>query len=206
MLTRPRPIPLLWRSSLRSTRLRATGLAALVVLVALVVAALTVACSSGGRYGYTRKYVPTADEKRMTADVRVLDPKMAQIDPENWQGSRVTFYMVVHDRRGGPAGAAYLTGRVHTRNEINTCANKFDDESCRVTIKPAGHETIHLVVRLLGDDDVGDLRVGGGSLLRVVGTVFDKYDETDGKPVIQAHWYRHWPIGYYAREGELRQY
>lgn len=177
----------------------------LALLPLLVSAALPIACASPGRWGHARSYTPTSDEKPALADARELDPAMAQLKPEAWKGQRVRFFMVVDERKPGPGGAAYLSGQVHTLNEINTCDNQHDDDTCRVTIKPTGHQKVHAVVRLAGEDDVGELRVGTGSLVRVVGVLGDQTDPDDGKLVIQATWYRQWPIGYYAKEGELRQ-
>ena len=130
---------------------------------------------------------------------------MANLKPEQWRAQRVTFFMVVDERRPGPGGAAYLSGKQHTLNEINGCENKFDEDSCRVTIKPTGHERVHAVVRLQPDDDVGQLRVGTGSLVRIVGQLSDTTDPDDGKLVVQGTWYRQWPIGYFAKEGDLKQ-
>jgi len=165
----------------------------------------TLACASGGRWGHTRNYTPYKDEKSNVEDAKDLDAPMAQLKPEAWKGVKVRFFMVVDVRKPGPGGAAYLTGKQHTLNEINACENKYDDESCRVTIKPTGHDTVHALVKLVGDDDVGELHVGVGSLVRVVGTPSDKTDEEDGKLVIQASWYRQWPANYYVKEGDLKQ-
>ncbi|GAC1600196.1 MAG: hypothetical protein NVS3B20_21600 [Polyangiales bacterium] len=183
----PRPLHLALRLALAATALPA------------------IACSSGGRWGHARAYEPVKEESPAIADAKDLDAPMAQLKPEAWRGKKVRFFMVADERRPGPGGAAYLSGKMHTLNEINACANKHDEDSCRVTIKPTGHELVHVVTRLVGEDDVGELRVGPGTLLRVVGTLSDKVDEDDGKLVIQASWYRQWPIGYYAKEGELRQ-
>jgi hypothetical protein len=186
MAPRPRPIPFL---------------AATLVSFGVMLGG----CGGAGRWGHARHYVPTSEEKQAIEGARDLDVPMAQLKPEAWRGQKVRFFMVVGDRRPGPGGAAYLTGKQHVLNEINGCENKFDEDSCRVTIKPTGHETVHAVVRLAGDDDVGAVRVGPGSLLRVVGVLGDATDPDDGRLVIQASWYRQWPLGYYAREGELLQ-
>jgi hypothetical protein len=162
-------------------------------------------CGGAGRWGHARQYVPTGDEKTAVEGVRDLDAPMAVLKPEAWRGQKVRFFMVVAERKPAPGGGAYLTGQLHTLNEINGCENKYDEDSCRVTIKPTGHDTVHAVVKLQGDDDVGPIHVGSGSLVRVVGVLADAPDPDDGKLVITGSWYRHWPAGYYAREGELRQ-
>lgn len=163
------------------------------------------ACGGAGRWGHARQYVPTKDEKSATEGARELDAPMATLKPEAWRGQKVKFFMVVSDRKPAPGGGAYLTGQLHTLNEINGCDNKYDEDSCRVTIKPTGHEVVHASVRLLPDDDVGELRVSTGSLVRVVGVLGDATDPDDGKLVINATWYRQWPMGYYAKEGDLKQ-
>lgn len=175
------------------------------LLLPLALLVEVTACGGAGRWGHSRTYTPTKDEKPAIEGARELDAPMATLKPEAWRGQKVKFFMVVAERKPGPGGAAYLTGKQHTLNEINGCDNKFDDDSCRVTIKPTGHDTVHAVVRLGSDDDVGELRVGSGSLVRVVGTISDATDPDDGKLVIQASWYRSWPIGYYAKEGDLKQ-
>ena len=180
-----------------------SGLSGVVGLAFLVT--LATACGGAGRWGYSRNYAPTSEEKSVTEGARELDAPMAALKPEAWRGQKVRFFMVVQDRKPAPGGGAYLTGKQHTLNEINGCENKFDDSSCRVTIKPTGHETVHAVVRLQSDDDVGKLGVSSGSLVRVVGTISDATDPDDGKLVIQGSWYRQWPMGYYAKEGDLIQ-
>lgn len=176
-----------------------------VSLASAVLALALLGCGGAGRWGHARQYAPTTDEKSAIEGARDLDAPMATLKPEAWRGQKVKFFMVVSDRKPAPGGGAYLTGQLHTLNEINGCDNKFDEDSCRVTIKPTGHETVHAVVRLQPDDDVGELRVGTGSLVRVVGVLGDATDADDGKLVINATWYRQWPIGYYAKEGDLKQ-
>lgn len=163
------------------------------------------ACGGAGRWGHSRTYAPASGEKSAADGARELDAPMATLKPEAWRGQKVTFFMVVGERKPGPGGAAYLTGKQHTLNEINGCENKFDDDSCRTTIKPTGHDTLHALVKLQSDDDVGALRVGTGSLVRVIGTLSEATDPDDGKLVVMASWYRQWPIGYYAKEGDFRQ-
>jgi hypothetical protein len=171
----------------------------------LALALLVTACGGAGRWGYSRNYAPTADEKSALEGARELDAPMAALKPEAWRGQKVKFFMVVQDRKPAPGGGAYLTGKQHTLNEINGCENKYDESSCRVTIKPTGHETVHAIVRLSGEDDVGKVAVASGSLVRVVGTITDATDPNDGKLVVQASFYRQWPMGYYAKEGDLLQ-
>ncbi|MBK7402975.1 MAG: hypothetical protein IPJ34_43810 [Myxococcales bacterium] len=170
-----------------------------------VVAAVLVACGGAGRWGHARNYVPNSEEKSQIEGARELDAPMAQLKPEQWKGAKVRFFLVVSERKPAPGGAAYLTGKIATLNEVNNCENKYDDDSCRVTIKPTLHETVHATIALRAEDDVGELRVGTGTLVRVVGQISDATDPDDGKLVVQGAWYRQWPIGYYIKEGDFKQ-
>lgn len=179
---------------------------ALGVSTLLATSALALACSSPGRWGHARAYAPTSDESNQVEGAKDLDAPMAQLKPEEWRGKKVRFFMVIDERKPGPGGAAYVSGQLHTLNEINNCENKHDDDTCRVTIKPTGHEKVHVVLRLAAaEDDTGELRVGTGTLLRVVGVLSDQPDPDDGKLVVQGTWYRQWPIGYYIKEGDYKQ-
>lgn len=175
------------------------------VASSFVVAAVLVACGGAGRWGHARNYVPNSEEKSQIEGARELDAPMAQLKPEQWKGAKVRFFLVVSERKPAPGGAAYLTGKIATLNEVNNCENKYDDDSCRVTIKPTLHETVHATIALRAEDDVGELRVGTGTLVRVVGQISDATDPDDGKLVVQGAWYRQWPIGYYIKEGDFKQ-
>ena len=63
---------------------------------------------------------------------------------------------------------------------------------------PLEHAIVHALVKLNGEDDIGKLSVGAGSLLRVVGTIRDDVDPNDGSPMVRVSYYRHWPRGYYV--------
>jgi hypothetical protein len=191
MLPRPRPIPLVRRSA-RS-------------LVALALASVAFGCAGPNRWGYARDYVPTPPEKSAEEGARPLDATMAELKPEEWRGKKVHLFLVIDERKDASAGAAYLTGKMHVRNEVNGCANKHDEDTCRVTIKPGEGATVHVQTTLVAEDREGELRVGKGTLLHVVGALREKVDPDDGKLVVDVSFYRQWPIGYYAREGEFIQ-
>ncbi|MEO7093989.1 MAG: hypothetical protein ABI175_12115, partial [Polyangiales bacterium] len=80
-------------------------------------------CTSAGRWGHARSYVPTSDEKTAIGDAKDLDAPMAVLKPEEWRGKKVRFFMVVDERKPAPGGGSYLSGQVHTLNEINGCEN-----------------------------------------------------------------------------------
>jgi hypothetical protein len=189
MLPRPRPIPMI-RSAF---------------CLAAVAALLSAGCGGPNRWGYARNYVPTPTEKGAEDGAKPLDAAMAELKPDEWRNKKVHFFMVVDERKDASSGVAYLTGKMHVRNEVNGCSNKHDDDSCRVTVKPGAGAVVHVQTTIAPEDREGELRVGKGSLLHVVGVLREKVDEGDGKLVVDASFYRQWPIGYYAFEGDLLQ-
>jgi hypothetical protein len=155
------------------------------------------ACHSAGPYGHSRTYTPLSDEGSAVARAKQYDPVMVSRMPEKWNGKSVWLFGVVKSRVQGPGGAADLTLGVHTLEPRNLCESG-DEDSCRVTVSEREHGIVHALVKLSGDDDVGKLSVGTGSLLRVVGPITDRVNENDGSPVVRATYYRHWPRGYYV--------
>jgi hypothetical protein len=56
----------------------------------------------------------------------------------------------------------------------------------------------HALLTLTAEDDLGERSVALGSLLRVVGSIAEDVDPTDGSPIVRATFYRHWPRGFYT--------
>lgn len=187
MVPRPRPIPM-------------------VRLAFASMALLFAACAGPNRWGYARDYAPTPAERSAEQGAKPLDAAMAELKPEEWRGKKVELFLIIDERKDAVGGAAaYLTGKMHVRNAINGCANKHDEDSCRVTVKPGAGAVVHVQTAIAPEDREGELRVGKGTLLHVIGTLRASVDEVDGKLVVDASFYRQWPIGYYAFEGDLLQ-
>jgi hypothetical protein len=176
------------------------------LLTAPLLAAL-LSCSAG-RYGHSPKYAPLSGEEAAVAGAREYDPVMYARQPDEWRKGKVTLFGVVTGRAAGPGGGAYLTLSVRHLEEHNLCESHNDDESCRVTVSDHDFGAVHAVVKVTGEDDVGEHSVGAGSLLRIVGTFGENIDPNDGAPVLRATWYRHWPRYFFvttAARGVMRQ-
>jgi hypothetical protein len=78
----------------------------------------------------------------------------------------------------------------------NQCESR-DEDSCRVTVSDRETGRAHALLTLTAEDDLGERSVGLGSLLRVVGTIAQDVDPTDGSAIVRAAFYRHWPRGFY---------
>jgi len=166
--------------------------------LALGVGLLLGACRSAGPYGYAVKYTPSSEEAAAVSGAREYDPVMYAREPESWRKSRVTLFGVVTGRAPGPGGAAYLTMSVRRLETRNLCSNGNDEDTCRVTVSDRDFGVVHGLSPLRPDDDMGELSVGVGSLVRLAGTFGEDVDPADGAPVLRASFYRHWPRHYYV--------
>lgn len=166
------------------------------------------ACAGAGPYGHAVSYVPLGDEEKATKPAKEYDPVMFQRMPDQWHGKPVMLFGVVTKRDAGPGGTAYLTLSVRRLEPRNVCESHADEDTCRVTVSDAEFGVVHAQAILHGDDDVGEHSVGGGSMLRLVGTFGEDVDQTDGAPIMHVTYYRHWPRYFYvtkAAAGQMRQ-
>jgi hypothetical protein len=159
----------------------------------LSMAVLLAACHSAGPYGHAVNYVPLGDEEKAAKGARDYDPVMAQRRPEEWGKTPVSLFGIVTNRGAGPTGSANLTVSVRRLERRNLCENANDEDTCLVTVSDADFGVVHTLVELKGEDDVGEHSVGGGSLVRVVGTFGENVDPNDGAPVLRGTYIRHWP-------------
>ena len=158
---------------------------------------LLLGCHSAGPYGFARTYQPLSAEKSATEGTREFDPVMAEREKEDWKKATVTLFGVVKARTSAKSGGAYLTLSMRTLSARNLC-DDFDEDTCRVTVSEHEHATIHAIVKLTSEDEVGEHSVGRGSLVRVVGKLTDEVDPHDGASVLRVSYYRHWPRHFYV--------
>jgi hypothetical protein len=170
----------------------------------VLLAALLGGCHSAGLYGHARAYSPLGEEEDAAKSAEAYDPVMAQRAPGEWKGKPVSVFGVVKSRKAGPSGTADLTLSVRTLEPRNLCESQ-DEDSCRVTVSEREHAIVHAEVKLSGEDDIGKLSVGAGSLVRVIGKISDDVDPADGSPVIRATYYRHWPRNYFVTTADRDQ-
>ncbi len=164
-----------------------------------------VACGGAGPYGHAVSYVPLGDEEKAAKGATEYDPVMVQRQPEQWRGKPVSVFGVVTQRGSGAGGAAYLTVSVRRLEPRNLCESHEDESTCRVTVSDADFGLVHINVALHGEDDVGEHSVGGGSLVRVIGTFGEDTDPNDGGPILRGTYYRHWPRNFYVTKAAASQ-
>ncbi len=174
-------------------------------MAAALVFAFLASCSGGGQYGHAVKYVPLGDEEKATKTSKEYDPVMFQRQPEQWRGKPVALFGVVTARAAGSGGNALLTMSVRRLETRNACESHNDEDTCRVTVSDADFGLVHALVVLHGDDDVGEHSVGGGSLVRLVGTFGEDVDANDGAPIMHVTYYRHWPRYFYVTKSAAQQ-
>jgi hypothetical protein len=178
---------------------------ALSLTLTLALGLVLAACGGAGPYGHAVNYVPLGDEEKAIQGATEYDPVMAQRQPEQWRGKPVSLFGVVTARGSAPGGGAYLNLSVRRLEPRNLCESHADDATCRVTVSDADFGLVHANVVLHGDDDVGEHSVGGGSLVRVVGTFGEDTDPTDGAPILRVTYYRHWPRYFFVTKAAASQ-
>jgi hypothetical protein len=165
---------------------------------ALAMALLLSACGSAGPYGHSQVYSPLDEEEKATKGAVDFDPVMAKRAPEQWKGKTISLFGVVLARAPGSAGNAEVKLSVRTLEPRNLCDNANDEDSCRVTVSDHEYAIVHALLHLATEDDIGEHSLGPQSLVRVVGTLSDDVDPSDGEPIVVAKYYRHWPRGFYV--------
>jgi len=166
---------------------------------------IATSCGGGGQYGHAVQYAPLGDEEKATKSAKEYDPVMFPRQPEQWRNRPVALFGVVKSRSAGSAGNAYLTISVRRLEPRNACESNADEDTCRVTVSDADFGLVHALVILHGDDDVGEHSVGGGSLVRLVGTFGEEVDHDDGGAIMRVTYYRHWPRYFYVTKAAAQQ-
>jgi hypothetical protein len=156
-------------------------------------ALLFLGCGGAGPYDHAVEYVPISGEEAAAKGARDFDPVMVQRDPDGWRKTPVSLFGVVVSRAPGPGGSAYLTLSVRRLETRNLCEYATDESTCRTTVSDRDFGVVHALVALRPEDDVGQHSLGPGSLVRIVGSVAQDPDPTDGSPVLRPTFYRHWP-------------
>ena len=176
--------------------------------VSFLLLSASAGCGGAGPYGHATHYAPLSDEESAAKGARDYDPVMYARVPEEWKKHRTSLFGVVASRSPGPGGAAYLTVTVRRLEPRNLCDSWRSEDTCRVTVSDRDFGMVHALARLKPEDDVGEISLGPGSLVRVIGTFGQDVDPGDGGPILRADYYRHWPRGYFvtgAAANEMRQ-
>jgi hypothetical protein len=166
-------------------------------LSSLVLVLLVGACSSAGPYGFSRVYEPLSEEEDQAEGAKEYDPVMIEREPETWKKHTISAFGIVRQRTQAAGGSAYVTLGVRTLSQRNICDTAADD-SCRVTVSEHDFATVHAILKLRPEDDIGKLSLQPGALVRVIGRLNDDVDKNDGAPVLVAAYYRHWPRNHFV--------
>jgi hypothetical protein len=172
-------------------------------LFAAILGLAALSCGSGGQYGHSKTYSPLGEEETAAAGSKDYDPIMVKRSPEKWKGQSVSAFGVVVNRGSGPGGANQVKLSLRTLEMRNLCEST-DEDTCRVTVSDHEHGVLHAMLHLKAEDDLGEHSIGPGSLVRVIGVVADAVDHSDGEPVLQAKYYRHWPRGFYVTNADRK--
>ena len=180
---------------------------ATVVLLALLAAGSAVgACHSPGPYSHAILYAPLPEEERASKGALEFDPVMSKRRPDDYR--KTAFFGVVVARTPGAAGLSNLTVSLRTREQRNICANRNDEDTCRVTVSDTEFGVLHALVIVRPEDDIGEFALAPGSLVRVVANYKGDSDASDGLPTVRATYYRHFPRHFYRTRADasvLRQ-
>ena len=156
-----------------STRPRAAWVrAALAFSLSASLLASLAACHGAGSYGYSAQYAPASGEEEAVKGGREYDPVMYQREPEEWRGRRPSLFGVVTGRAPGPGGS----GLPHAQRAPPRAAQPLLERQRRGHL-PRHRERSRLRRgprdrrRSAPTTTSGEHSVGGGSLVRVVGTV-----------------------------------
>jgi hypothetical protein len=164
--------------------------------VCLVGAVGLAACGASNPYGHGREYAPSDDEEEYYEHAIDVSYEEVRRDPQAFSGKLLGWFGVVSGAKRLPNGQVQLALELRFHQPRHLCGDQFES-SCRVTIseRQGGPFSTSLVLR--PEDAQGSERLNVGSLVKIYGSPSGDFDDRGG-PVIQAKWYRHWPIGAYV--------
>lgn len=164
-----------------------------ILLVALLsVGTLAPGCGSAGPYGFARSYEPLdAERPHLASVVEASYEDVRRARPEDapyvsWFG------LVTAVEVDAATGAVRATLSLRVHQDRHLCSDGSSD-SCRVTVSEREIGTFSARFTIHEEDREGPRRLWTGSLVRVYGRANGESDESGG-PVIEADYYRHWPI------------
>ena len=168
---------------------------------ALLFSSLLVVLSAcgGGQYGYDREYVTLGDEDPYMSQVGEVSYEDVRRDPADYQSATLGWFGIVTsvERDADNRTLIHGTHRIHQRRHL--CSDQTSG-SCRVTVSDRQSGPFTAIVDIHPEDREGEMRLWAGSLVKVYGSPTGEFD-TEGGPILQAEFYRHWPRGTYVTTG-----
>jgi hypothetical protein len=162
-------------------------------------AAIVMAACGGGQYGYDREYVPLSEEESLMANVATVSYEDVRRDPADYRAATLGWFAVVTSVERDAQGRTLIHGNHRIHQARHLCSDETAG-SCRVTVSDRESGPFTAVVDIHPEDREGDARLWGGSLVKVYGSPNGEFD-TQGGPIIEAGFYRHWPRGTYVTTG-----
>jgi hypothetical protein len=167
--------------------------------VGSALAGLLLAACGAGQYGYDREYVPLSDEESYMERVTDVSYEDVRRDPADYSSTTLGWFAVVTsvERDAGNRTLIHGTHRIHQTRHL--CSDETSG-SCRVTVSDRESGPFTAVVDIHPEDREGESRLWAGSLVKIYGSPTGEFD-TEGGPIVEADFYRHWPRGTYVTTG-----
>ncbi len=166
-------------------------------LVALAAILVVTACGAG-RFGYDVKYRPLKAEKKWMGKTTQINYEEIRRDPLKYADVTVGWFGVVEEVLSDQGGKLSVLCSYRTHQDRHLCEDKFDSKTCRVTVSKKSPGTFSTTIEVTEEDEaLGKNKIQTNSLLKVYGHATGDYD-SEGGPMIETQWFRHWPPGQYV--------
>ena len=176
-----------------------------IALLCVALFAVLPSCGGGGQYGYGREYQPLGEEQaylRRTTETAYEEVRRARPEDQHF----ISWFGVVAEPPVTENGVTRLVLSLRAHQDRHLCA-EAGSETCRVTVSDREIARFTALISERPEDArEGELHLWTGSLVRIYGT--STGNDAADLPIIQAEWYRHWPVHYYvttAAAGSMRR-
>lgn len=169
------------------------------MMVAWCTAGVVLMASCGaGPYGYDVKYRPLKGEKKWLEKTTKINYEEIRRDPLKYADLTVGWFGVVEEVLSDKGGQLTVLCSYRTHQQRHLCEDKFDKKTCRVTVSKKSPGTFTTTIQPMDETDaVGRNKIQSNSLLKIYGKATGDYD-SEGGPVLETKWFRHWPPGQYV--------
>lgn len=160
-----------------------------------------------GTYGYAHRYEPLGEERSYldrSTDVSYEEVRRTRPEAQRMVG---WFGVVLEPPQIERDGSARVLLSLRAHQERHLCSTSSSD-TCRVTVSAREIGRFWALMPTRPEDRDGQRRLWVGSLVRVYGTAVETPEGPENIPILQAEWYRHWPVHHYvttASAGSMRR-
>ena len=171
-----------------------------IALITLGWMVLIVGCGGGGgRFGYARQYEALdAEQPHYERAVQVSYEEVRR-EPEVYAKQTLAWFGTVTkiEKMKGGKWTVGLELRFHQPRHL--CRDHSED-SCRVTVSSKVGGPYSATIEPHNEDMAGKYQLQVGALMKVYGTPTGEFDDNGG-PIVDAGYYRHWPVGTFVSTG-----